>query len=150
MRSADAEVTKRVIAKLMEQQSDSDPDGFEDAWGLLAVKVQNDEHSLDEMYRERYIDRTLPEEVYQKLRVELQTRISENCDEIYRIKRILDGRQILADEDPAAAWEQMSVPQRKLLLRRVISEIRVLPVGKGGNRFRPERIQVDWTDAFEW
>jgi DNA invertase Pin-like site-specific DNA recombinase len=150
MRSADVEVTRRVIAKLTEQRTNLDSEGLDDAWGLLAVKVQNDEGALDEMYRERYIDRTLPEEVYQRLRVELQTRIVENCEEIYRIKRVLAGRQILADQDPTAAWEQMPVPQRKLLLRRLISEIRVLPVGKGGNRFRPERIEIDWTDAFDW
>jgi hypothetical protein len=149
MRSADAEVTSRVIAKLMEQQADPDPDGLDDAMCLLGVEVQIDEHSLDEMYRERYIYRTLPEDVYQKLRFELQTRINENCEEIYRMKRIVDGRQILADKDPAAAWEQMSVPQRKVLLRRLISRIRVLPVGKGGNRFRPERIEITWSDAFE-
>jgi hypothetical protein len=150
MRSADAEVTRRVIAKLIEHRSDPDSSDLDDAICLLGVKVQNDEDSLDEMYRERYINRTLPEEVYRELRVELQTRISENCEEIYRMNRILAGWQILGDKDPAAAWERMSVPQRKLRLRRLISEVRVLPVGKGGNRFRPERIEVDWTDAFDW
>ncbi|MDQ3762218.1 MAG: recombinase family protein [Actinomycetota bacterium] len=45
--------------------------------------------------------------------------------------------------DAAATWEQLSVPQRREVVRTLLL-VRILPTGRGTQRFDPERIQIVW------
>jgi hypothetical protein len=66
--------------------------------------------------------------------VELQDRIDRASDELSRLERLRTGRKKLIDSDPTTACEKMSVAEKKQELRRLITRIDVIPVGKGGNQ----------------
>lgn len=44
----------------------------------------------------------------------------------------------------AADWPTLSVPQRRAVIEAAANTITILPVGKGGRVFRPDRVKLSW------
>lgn len=118
-------------------------DGAEDRDGALLRQIRDDEEALERLARDFYVDRSLPEGVFLKMRDELEASIESSRQALRKGSQERMAADMPDDyEALRRLWDEGSPAYRRAMAALVLRRIVVHPQGKGGCKFDSGRIEL--------
>jgi hypothetical protein len=112
--------------------------------GKLQDQLVKDRARLEEL-GDSFADGEMDRVEYQRLSSRVQERIDEADRKLARLDVSGPSAQFEGQgEMLRAAWDAMTLEERRDVIRAVADRFTVLPAGKPANVFRPERIRPVW------
>jgi site-specific DNA recombinase len=149
--AAQVHVDDLVSAKLLAHYSTMDSSSLaverdQERISTLTRLVADDEESLAQITKERFIERSMTDEDYQTVRIALAERIANSKSELKMLEQDnFDPEAIPTDIDSLEDWwANAETNSKRDLASRVITRITVGKAQKGRNTFDPERIKISW------
>ena len=120
---------------------------------LSAAPLAADRTALEDLTTQRFIKRTIPAELFDKLSSELSVKIAVTESEIERASRFGVGGRMTVESlsarvihfDLYADWNAADPNQQRSILRSMVEQIVIHPAKhRGGNVFDPDRVELIW------
>lgn len=92
---------------------------------------------------ELYADGVLTDEQLSTANARLRSRLADVEATVTMQRRRPVSRKLADAKDVAAAWERLSVPERREVLS-LLADVRLLPQGRRGNVFDPAGVEITW------
>lgn len=148
MLSADAVVTAKVLARYSHMDAHDVATPSAERMAELEAQLSADGRDLEQVTHERFIERSIPEDVYQSVRRDLAQRIVNAEAERERLVNTDTTVLPTEPEELEAWWITATQDERRRAIERLVEEIRLIPaVRRGGNRFDGERLKIRWKQS---
>ncbi len=147
--SLDAFVTSEVLDYVARASMRVTEDGSEATLDELARLVRDDEAGLADLTDARFVHRLIGDDEFRAARVKLQGRLNENRERLAALRAHageVAGVLRPGDRESLQAWwDAASIHEQRAALRGALTDVVVNPARqRGGNRFKPERIELRW------
>ncbi len=119
----------------------------------LVDALAADRTALEDLSTQRFIKRTIPADLFDKLSSELSDKIAVTESEIERASRFGVGGPMtlqslsarVIEFGPYADWNAADPNQQRSILRSMVEQIVIHPAKHlGGNVFDPDRVELVW------
>jgi hypothetical protein len=114
---------------------------------VLAVEIENDERKLRALSLQRFVDEAIGDDEYRPARDAINERMEATRAALAAIENttsLRPGSRSELDE----WWADATLTERRAAIRDAFSAVVIQPVGagkgKGGCRFDPERVRLEW------
>lgn len=141
-----------VVAKLL-ARIDAAPQRPGIDTEAIGRQLAEDRQALDELVRERFVRRTISQEIFEATNAELTARIDEAQRDLdsslaqgvrMSVGALTKHATVLGAE---AQWKVMDIAKKRSLLQAHIEAVVIHPAKhRGGNVFQDERVEVLWRE----
>jgi len=109
----------------------------------LELAIADDEAALEELTRDRYVERTLTAAMFAAARVPLERRLSEARAKLAALA-LTAAVELPAGGILRLRWPELDLEQKRAILGQIIDRITIAPTTRAHNRFDPQRVSVRW------
>jgi len=105
--------------------------------------IAEDEYALEDLSRDRYVDRTISPAMFTAARGPLERRLAENRAALAAVT-ITSAVELPRGGILRQRWPDLDLDQRRAILGQIIELIVITPTTRADNKFNPERVGVTW------
>ncbi|HET7489159.1 MAG TPA: recombinase family protein [Acidimicrobiales bacterium] len=142
----DALITEAVLQRLdsvplhdaLRRRSEADLRSTE-----LERAIADDEAALEELTRDRYVDRTITAAMFAAARAPLERRLADARARLGALT-VTSAVALPAGRVLRQRWPDLDLEHRRAVLEQVIERIYIAPTTRDNNRFDPSRVDVRW------
>lgn len=109
----------------------------------LETALAEDQAALEELTRDRYVDRTLTAAMFAAARGPLEQRIVDNRAKLAAVT-VASNVQLPTGRVLRDRWPDLDLEQRRAVLGQILDRIEVAPTTRANNKFDPGRVSVRW------
>lgn len=109
----------------------------------LERAIAEDEAALEELTRDRYVERTLTPSMFAAARNPLERRLAEARAALAAVT-LTSTVELPAGGILRQQWPELDLEQRRAVLGQIVDRIIIAPTTRADNRFNPARVDVTW------
>jgi hypothetical protein len=141
MNSVDRLVTTKLLAVIAAGR----PIDHSGEVAQLETLLDEDKEALTELSRDRYLHRKIDAGTFETIRQEIEARITDVESRLTHVNHVSSTDIPSTPAELLAWWWDADVSDKRKVVERYISQVRVTPAKRrGGNVFDESRIEVDW------
>lgn len=114
-----------------------------DAIAKLEQAIAEDEVALEELTRDRYVQRTLTPKMFAAARAPLEHRLAETRAAL-AAATVTSELKLPTGGILRQRWPALDLEQRRAVLGQIIERIIIAPTTRANNKFDPERVEAVW------
>lgn len=109
----------------------------------LEQAIADDEVALDELTKERFVERTLTPAMFAAARGPLERRLADNRAALAAVT-LTSAVELPTGGVLRQQWPDLDLEQRRAILGQVIDRIVIAPTTKADNKFNSDRVSAIW------
>ncbi|MDQ6837552.1 MAG: zinc ribbon domain-containing protein, partial [Actinomycetota bacterium] len=109
----------------------------------LERAIAEDEAALEELTRDRYVERTLTPSMFAAARDPLEQRLAEARAALAAVT-LTSTVELPRGGILRRQWPELDLEQRRAVLGQIVDRIIIAPTTRADNRFNPARVDVIW------
>lgn len=115
----------------------------EDGTAALEMAIEEDQAALEELTRDRYVERTLTAAMFAAARAPLERRLSEAQARLAAVA-LTSSVELPSGGILRTRWPDLDLEKRRVVLGQIVDSIVISPTTRANNKFDPRRVDVHW------